>query len=98
MVERFAALAHLHPLRIDDMAPSEMLACHLLPEDMRPAGFQPRPRSGANTKHDARLNLRSTSCGKMWSPPAGSANTAQRLDFGSPGARHVRSFVALQPP
>jgi hypothetical protein len=39
MAERFAALAHLHALRIDDMAPSEMLACHLLPEDMRPAGL-----------------------------------------------------------
>ena len=39
MTERFAALAHLHPLEIDDMAPAEMLACHLLPEEMRPAGL-----------------------------------------------------------
>jgi hypothetical protein len=30
---------NLHPLQIDDMSPAEMLACHLLPEELRPAGL-----------------------------------------------------------
>jgi hypothetical protein len=39
MAQRFADLAPLHPLRIDDMSPAEQLACHLLPKDLRPAGL-----------------------------------------------------------
>jgi hypothetical protein len=39
MAQRFAATAHLYPLQIDDMAPAEQLACHLLPASMRPAGL-----------------------------------------------------------
>jgi hypothetical protein len=39
MAERLAALAPLYPLQIDDMSPAEMLACHFLPEPMRPAGL-----------------------------------------------------------
>jgi hypothetical protein len=39
MAQRFAATAHLHPLQIDDMSIAEQLACHLLPEELRPAGL-----------------------------------------------------------
>jgi hypothetical protein len=39
MAQRLAATAHLYPLQIDDMAPAEMLACHFLPEHLRPAGL-----------------------------------------------------------
>lgn len=39
MAERYAAIAHLHSLRADDMSPAEKLACHLLPEDLRPEGL-----------------------------------------------------------
>lgn len=39
MAQRFTAAAPLHPLRTDDMSPAEMLACHLLPEPLRPAGL-----------------------------------------------------------
>jgi hypothetical protein len=39
MADRIAATAHLAPFTVDDMAPVEMLACHLLPESMRPAGL-----------------------------------------------------------
>jgi hypothetical protein len=39
MAQRLAATAHLLPLSIDDMAPAELLCCHLLPEHLRPAGL-----------------------------------------------------------
>jgi hypothetical protein len=39
MAERLVATAHLAPFTVDDMAPVELLACHLLPEGMRPAGL-----------------------------------------------------------
>jgi hypothetical protein len=41
MAERFAATARLHPVNVDDMSPAEMIACHLLPEHLRPAGLKP---------------------------------------------------------
>jgi hypothetical protein len=43
MAARYAATAHLYPLPIDDMSPAEKLACHLLPESMRPAGLPTEP-------------------------------------------------------
>jgi hypothetical protein len=39
MAQRLGATAHLHPLQIDDMSCAEMLACHFLPEHLRPAGL-----------------------------------------------------------
>jgi len=39
MAARFAAVAHLQPLRIDDMSPAEMLARHLLPPEAQPPGL-----------------------------------------------------------
>jgi hypothetical protein len=39
MAERFAASAHRYPLDVSDMSPAEQLCCHLLPEDLRPAGL-----------------------------------------------------------
>jgi hypothetical protein len=39
MAQRFAAAALLHPLQIDDMSCAEMLACHFLPEHLRPVGL-----------------------------------------------------------
>jgi hypothetical protein len=39
MARRLAAVALLHPLQIDDMSYAERLACHLLPESMRPRGL-----------------------------------------------------------
>jgi hypothetical protein len=39
MAGRVEATAHLYPLQIDDMSPAEMLACHFLPEHLRPAGL-----------------------------------------------------------
>jgi hypothetical protein len=39
MAQRMAATAHLFPLDVSDMAPAEMLACHLMPEHLRPAGL-----------------------------------------------------------
>jgi hypothetical protein len=39
MAQRLAGTAHLYPLRIDDMSCAEMLACHFLPEHLRPAGL-----------------------------------------------------------
>jgi hypothetical protein len=40
MAQRLAAAASsLHPPRIDDMSVAERLACHILPEPLRPAGL-----------------------------------------------------------
>jgi hypothetical protein len=39
MAQRFAATARLCPLDLTDMSPAEMLACHFLPEHLRPAGL-----------------------------------------------------------
>jgi hypothetical protein len=39
IAQRFAALAPMHPLDLADMAPAEKLACHFLPEHLRPAGL-----------------------------------------------------------
>ena len=39
MAERLAA-APQHHLCVDDMSPAEMLACHLLPDELRPAGVR----------------------------------------------------------
>jgi hypothetical protein len=39
MSERLVATAHFATFTVDDMSPAEMLACHLLPESMRPAGL-----------------------------------------------------------
>lgn len=40
MAQRFAAAAASpHPLIVDDMSPAEKLCCHLLPEELRPAGL-----------------------------------------------------------
>lgn len=38
MAQRFAAAdISLHALRLADMSPAEMLCCHFLPEELRPA-------------------------------------------------------------
>lgn len=39
MARRLAAGALLRPLQIADMSCAEMLACHFLPERLRPAGL-----------------------------------------------------------
>jgi hypothetical protein len=39
MAARLAGTAHLYPLRIDDMSIAEKLACHFLPEHLRPTGL-----------------------------------------------------------
>jgi hypothetical protein len=39
MARTLAATAHLYPLQLADMSVAERLACHLLPEPMRPAGL-----------------------------------------------------------
>jgi hypothetical protein len=39
MAERLAVSAPMHPLDLADMSPAEKLACHLLPEPLRPAGL-----------------------------------------------------------
>lgn len=40
MAQRLAALAPRYPLTVADMSPAEMLACHLLPEELRPLGLK----------------------------------------------------------
>jgi hypothetical protein len=39
MAQSLAATAHLCPLQLADMSVAERVACHLLPEPMRPAGL-----------------------------------------------------------
>jgi hypothetical protein len=39
MARRMAATAHLSPLDLGDMSIAEKVACHLLPESMRPEGL-----------------------------------------------------------
>jgi hypothetical protein len=39
MALRLAMTTRLCPLRLDDMSPAELLACHLLPEHLRPQGL-----------------------------------------------------------
>jgi hypothetical protein len=39
MAQRLGATAHLYPLDLDDMSIAEKLACHLLPDELRPASL-----------------------------------------------------------
>ena len=39
MARGLAAGADLYPLQLDDMSFAEQLACHLLPESVRPEGL-----------------------------------------------------------
>lgn len=40
MAQRFAAAdTSVHPLRLADMSPAELLCCRLLPEELQPAGL-----------------------------------------------------------
>jgi hypothetical protein len=57
MAQRFAATAHLGPpLDLADMAPVEMLAAHLLPEHLRPAGLPTEDQIWAQFRARARGN------------------------------------------
>ena len=50
MAQRFAAAPALYRHDVDDMSPAEMLACHLLPEELRPPGIKSEDEIWAEVK------------------------------------------------